>query len=213
MTFIREGVPNARLFCRYGALEGHSKPGLAKVFGKETVQKWRAGLLDRPPEMTNDHLYWHGRERKYRHLDPSQIPHTESLQDTIDRVIPLWDSCIAPDLRAGRNVMIVAHCNSLRGIVKHIDEMSTDDIQKMGIPNGIPLVYKFDKNLKPIPHKNSQPPLRGIWLEKKVHGRAAGIRFPVLFPDRCVFLLFAVCCLTGIVEESTGPRSRISPRN
>lgn len=155
-------------FCRYGALEGHSKPGLAKVFGKETVQKWRAGLLDRPPEMTNDHLYWHGRERKYRHLDPAQIPHTESLQDTIDRVIPLWDSCIAPDLRAGRNVMIVAHCNSLRGIVKHIDEMSTDDIQKMGIPNGIPLVYKFDKNLKPIPHKNSQPPLRGIWLEKKV---------------------------------------------
>eukprot|EP01033_Poteriospumella_lacustris_P008410 gene8410-6072_t len=151
----------------YGALEGHSKPGLAKVFGKETVQKWRAGLLDRPPEMTNDHLYWHGRERKYRHLDPAQIPHTESLQDTIDRVIPLWDSCIAPDLRAGRNVMIVAHCNSLRGIVKHIDEMSTDDIQKMGIPNGIPLVYKFDKHLKPIPHKNSQPPLRGIWLEKK----------------------------------------------
>lgn len=125
-------------------------------------------MSDRPPEMNPDHIYWHGKERKYRHLQPSQIPLTESLQDTIDRVVPLWDSCIAPDLKAGRNVMIVAHCNSLRGIVKHIDSINTDDIQKMGIPNGIPLVYKFDKNLVPIPHKNSQPPLREIWLEKKV---------------------------------------------
>jgi 2,3-bisphosphoglycerate-dependent phosphoglycerate mutase len=151
----------------YGALEGHSKPGLAKVFGKEIVQKWRAGLLDRPPEMNEDHLYWHGREMKYRHLQPSQIPTTESLQDTLDRAVPLWDSCIVPDLKAGRNVMIVAHSNSLRGIVKHIDGIGTDDIQKIGIPNGIPLVYKFDRNLKPIAHKNSQHPLRGIWLEKK----------------------------------------------
>lgn len=160
-------------YYRYGALEGHSKPGLAKVFGKEIVQQWRAGLLDRPPEMNLDHIYWHGRERKYAHLHPSWIPRTESLQDTIDRVVPLWDSHILPDLKAGRNVMIVAHCNSLRGIVKHIDGIGTDDIQKMGIPNGIPLVYKFDKNMKPVQHKNAQPPLRGIWLEKKGLLRAA----------------------------------------
>lgn len=157
--------------------------------------------------MTNDHLYWHGRERKYRHLDPSQIPHTESLQDTIDRVIPLWDSCIAPDLRAGRNVMIVAHCNSLRGIVKHIDEMSTDDIQKMGIPNGIPLVYKFDKNLKPIPHKNSQPPLRGIWLEKKVRTVDSIVLLAMLVCSSSIHTTHTRLRTTGITEESTRSRS------
>jgi len=158
----------------YGALEGHSKPGLARVFGKDIVQQWRAGLLDRPPPMNPDHIYWHGRERKYRHLNPSFIPQTESLQDTIDRVVPLWDSHILPDLKAGRNVLIVAHCNSLRGIVKHIDGIGTDDIQKMGIPNGIPLVYKFERNtMQPIAHKFAQPPLRGIWLEKKGLLRAA----------------------------------------
>lgn len=194
-------------FYRYGALEGHSKPGLAKVFGKGIVQKWRAGLLDRPPDMSDDHIYWHGRERKYRHLQPSQIPDTESLQDTIDRVVPLWDSCIAPDLKAGRNVMIVAHCNSLRGIVKHIDGISTDDIQKMGIPNGIPLVYKFDKNLKPLPHKNSQPPLRGIWLEKKV------LSSYTFYNDFETFVLSGLMRIVGTVEKSLRQRSGISPRN
>jgi 2,3-bisphosphoglycerate-dependent phosphoglycerate mutase len=153
---------------RYGALEGHSKPGLARIFGKEIVQQWRAGLLDRPPPMNPDHIYWHGRERKYSHLPAPLIPCTESLQDTIDRVVPLWDSHILRDLKAGRNVMIVAHCNSLRGIVKHLDGIGTDDIQKVGIPNGIPLVYKFDKNMNILPHKNAQKPLRGIWLQKKV---------------------------------------------
>jgi 2,3-bisphosphoglycerate-dependent phosphoglycerate mutase len=96
----------------YGALEGHSKPGLAKLFGEDTIQLWRgAGLTDRPPAMLENHLYWHGRERKYADLSSSLIPRTESLQDCIDRTIPLWISHILPDLQAGRNVMIVAHLN------------------------------------------------------------------------------------------------------
>eukprot|EP01038_Epipyxis_sp_PR26KG_P006832 gene6832-9354_t len=157
----------------YGALEGLSKPQLANVYGEEIVQRWRSGLYDRPPPMDPSHIHWHKNERHYSNLDPNDIPVTESLQDTIDRTIPLWDSHILPDLKAGRNVMIVAHCNSLRGMVKHIDGIGTLEIQKVGIPNGIPLVYKFDKNMKPMAHKNAAAPLRGIFLEKKGLLRAA----------------------------------------
>ncbi len=119
--------------------------------------------------MSDQHVYWHGREKKYSHLPSHIIPRTESLQDSIDRVIPLWDSHILPDLKAGRNVLIVAHRNSIRGIIRHIEGITTPDaVQKITIPNGIPLVYKFDNNIRPMPHRNSQPPLSGIWLEKKV---------------------------------------------
>ncbi|KAJ1442658.1 histidine phosphatase superfamily, partial [Ochromonadaceae sp. CCMP2298] len=126
----------------YGALEGHSKPGLANLYGEEQVQAWRAGLMDRPPAMSPDHIYWHAQDRKYNKIPASLIPTTESLQDTIDRTVPLWESHIKPDLQAGRNVLIVAHRNSLRALVKHIDGIGTADIQKMSVPNGIPLVYK-----------------------------------------------------------------------
>eukprot|EP00981_Chlorochromonas_danica_P009632 scaffold2798_cov160-Ochromonas_danica.AAC.1 len=177
----------------YGALEGHSKPGLAKLFGEEQVQKWRVGLYERPPPMSIHHPYWHGREKKYLNYANKYIanynmpdkatatgnyinnviPITESLQDTLDRTIPLWESHIMPDLRAGRNVLIVAHRNSIRGIIRHIDNIGVEDVHKVGIPNGIPLVYKFDKNMVPVVHRNAVAPLRGIWLEKKGLLRAA----------------------------------------
>ena len=151
----------------YGALEGLSKPELAVALGEELVQQWRAGLLEQPPPMTQDHLHWHGHERKYKGIDKKLLPTTESLQDTIDRTIPLWESQILPDLLAGRNVMIVAHANSLRGLIKHIDNIDTVGIQKIGIPNGIPLVYKFDKDMKPIVQHKAVPPLSGAYLEKR----------------------------------------------
>jgi len=137
----------------YGALEGHSKPGLAKAFGADIVQRWRLGLLDRPPAMTEDHVYWHGRDSKYATL--KYVPNSESLQDTIDRTIPIWNSHILHDLRAGRNVLIVGHRNSIRGILKHIDNLPMADVQKLSIPNGIPLVYKFDRDLQPITHREA----------------------------------------------------------
>lgn len=119
--------------------------------------------------MSPQHVYWHGREKKYSHLTPEQIPRTESLRDCIDRVIPLWDSYILPDLRAGRNVLVVAHRHSIRGLIRHIEGIqSPNNVNKIPIPNGIPLVYKFDQNMKTIPHRNSKAPLTGIWLEKKV---------------------------------------------
>jgi 2,3-bisphosphoglycerate-dependent phosphoglycerate mutase len=151
----------------YGRLEGLSKPGLALQLGKEIVQSYRSGLLARPPPMDSSHPYWHANERKYADLNPEQIPVTESLQDTMERTLPLWISRIEPALRSGRNVMIVAHGNSLRGIVKHIDNLDKDEIPKVGIPNGIPLIYKFDKNMKPIPNQNAVKPITGVFLEKK----------------------------------------------
>lgn len=157
----------------YGGLEGLPKPALAVALGEELVQKWRAGLVERPPVMTNIHAYWHGDEAKYKRLSPEQIPTTESLQDTIDRTLPLWESQILPDLKAGRNVMIVAHCNSLRGLLKHIDKLDTLQIQKIGIPNGIPIVYKFDSNMRPIEQRKAVPPMTGAYLEKREFIRQA----------------------------------------
>jgi len=160
----------------YGALEGLSKPELVVAFDEKTVQQWRSGLVERPPPMTETHVHWHRSDEKYRSLDPSLIPITESLQDTIDRTLPLWESHIVPDLKAGRNVMIVAHANSLRGIVKHVDGLGTQAIQKIGIPNAIPLVYKFDHNMRPIAQEKAIPPLSGVFLEKKDVLRQALLR-------------------------------------
>jgi len=148
---IKSYLLNERM---YGALEGLSKPELAKEMGEDVVQKWRAGLVERPPPVSESHLHYHQKEKKYARLDPSAIPITESLSDTIDRVTPLWEAQILPDLRAGRNVLIVAHGNSLRGIVKKIDNIKTEDIQRVGIPNGelAPILIRF-----PSPEKPSKP--------------------------------------------------------
>lgn len=151
----------------YGALEGKSKPDIAREWGEEVVQQFRSGLKGRPPPMEPDHPHWHHNERKYSDLKPWEIPVTESLEDTMKRTIPLWNTRIKPDLEAGKNVMIVAHANSLRGIVKHIDHISEEGISKVGIPNGIPLVYKFDRNMKPIKQAGAVDPLSGEFLEKK----------------------------------------------
>ena len=151
----------------YGSIEGLSKPGLAAEIGQEAVQAFRAGLHARPPAMDRDHHYFHGNERKYADLTEDEIPLTESLHDTMKRSLPLFNKKILPALRNGENVLIVAHGNSLRGIVKHIDGLSADEIQKVGIPNGIPLVYKFDKSMKPIKQEDAEGPLSGEFLEKK----------------------------------------------
>lgn len=148
-------------------MEGLSKPELAALVGEEQVQLWRAGLVDRPPSMTEEHPFWHRGERKYKNIPAHQLPLTESLQDTLDRTVPIWHENIFPDLKAGRNVMIVAHHNSLRAIVKEIDKLDTPDVQKLAIPCCIPLVYKFDQNMKPVSQSKAVPPLSGEYLEKR----------------------------------------------
>ncbi|KAJ8613610.1 hypothetical protein CTAYLR_006151 [Chrysophaeum taylorii] len=162
----------------YGALTGLSKPGLALEKGETQVQSWRHGLLDVPPPLTRDHAYYPGKERKYADLPEEMIPLSESLQDTMERTLPLWNSRILDDLLEGKNVLLVAHGNSLRGIVKHIDRISDEAIVNVSIPNAIPLVYEFDRvfadgrsGLAPrrVESKDSvaDPVLRGNFLEKK----------------------------------------------
>ena len=151
----------------YGALEGLSKPGCALELGEDIVQEYRIGLHARPPPMTPEHPSWHRNRRQYADLNPEDIPVTESLQDTMDRTLPLWNSRILPDLLRGRTVLICAHANSLRGIVKHIDGLTENEITQVAIPNGIPLVYKFDSDMNPIRLEGAVQPIRGEFLEKK----------------------------------------------
>jgi 2,3-bisphosphoglycerate-dependent phosphoglycerate mutase len=116
-------------------------------------------------------MYWPGRDRKYFDLSPDQIPATESLQDCMERAAPVWDDKIRKELRKGKNVMVVAHANTLRGLVKTIDNIGDDEIQEVAIPTGIPIIYKFDKQMNVLPPSGdrqtaSQIHMRGLFLEK-----------------------------------------------
>jgi 2,3-bisphosphoglycerate-dependent phosphoglycerate mutase len=154
----------------YGALEGKGKVQTCIEFGEENVAAFRTGFSARPPAMSRDHPNWHGNETKYSDLDPSCIPVSESLQDTMDRTLPLLAKRIIPDLLLGKTVLVVAHANSLRGVVKYIDDLSEEQITRVGIPNGIPLIFKFkveDGKLKPIALEKSEAPISGEFMEKK----------------------------------------------
>jgi len=136
----------------YGALTSLSKTDLAQELGHDLVQEWRSSLKTQPPPTTQDHPYWPGRERKYADLQQSQIPTTESLLDCMNRATPMWENKILYELRNGKTVLVVAHANTLRGLVKKIDNISEQDIQKVAIPTAIPIIYKFDQvqSMKPL---------------------------------------------------------------
>ncbi|KAL7570646.1 hypothetical protein ACA910_014920 [Epithemia clementina (nom. ined.)] len=155
----------------YGALTGLSKINTAEQLGHDMVQKWRNSLYARPPALTPSDQHWPGRERKYADLRPEQIPLTESLSDCMKRTIPLWETKILYELRNGRNVMVVGHANTLRGLVKTIDNISDEDIQDVAIPTGIPIIYKFDHNLQSIRPPGDrqtacQVHMNGLFLEE-----------------------------------------------
>ena len=155
----------------YGALTGLSKTETAEKLGHELVQEWRGSLRSRPPALQRTDHYWPGRDRKYADLTLDQIPMTESLMDCMQRTAPLWEQKIMYELRKGRNVMVVAHANTLRGLVKTIDNIADDDIRDVAIPTGIPIIYKFDENLNSIPPEGdrqsaSQVHMKGLFLEK-----------------------------------------------
>jgi 2,3-bisphosphoglycerate-dependent phosphoglycerate mutase len=155
----------------YGALTGLSKTETAARLGRELVQDWRGSLYSRPPALKRSDAYWPGKDRKYADLSADQIPFTESLLDCMERTSPLWEQKVCYELLNGRNVLIVAHANTLRGLVKRIDNIGDDDIQEVAIPTGIPIIYKFDKDLKPIPpsgdrQTTSQVHMNGLFLEK-----------------------------------------------
>mmetsp|Transcript_21216 Transcript_21216/g.44552 ORF Transcript_21216/g.44552 Transcript_21216/m.44552 type:complete len:911 (-) Transcript_21216:2083-4815(-) len=155
----------------YGALTGLSKTETAERLGAELVQQWRGSLRSRPPPLNPRDTFYPGRDRRHADLSPSQIPLTESLLDCMERTKPVWMDKISYELACGRNVLVVAHANTLRGLVKIIDGIGDDEIQDIAIPTGIPIVYKFDKNLNPIPPSSDQKTvtqlhMRGVFLEK-----------------------------------------------
>jgi 2,3-bisphosphoglycerate-dependent phosphoglycerate mutase len=133
----------------YGALQGLDKAQTVEKHGADQVKIWRRSYDIPPPALEFDDPRHPRFERRYAGIDPKDLPSTESLKTTLDRVLPLWTGRIAPELKAGRNVLIVAHGNSLRALVKMLDGMSDADIVEFNIPTGVPIVYELDDNLKP----------------------------------------------------------------
>lgn len=134
----------------YGALQGLNKAETAAAHGDAKVKIWRRSYDVPPPALTTDDPRWPGHDRRYAGLAPSDIPLTECLKDTVNRFLPLWNDEIAPAVRSGQRVIIAAHGNSLRALVKHLDGISDEDIIELNIPTGIPLVYELEDDLTPI---------------------------------------------------------------
>jgi 2,3-bisphosphoglycerate-dependent phosphoglycerate mutase len=134
----------------YGGLQGLNKAETAKKYGDEQVLVWRRSYDTPPPVLESSDPRSERGDIRYAKLKPEQIPLTECLKDTVERVMPLWEESIAPAIKAGKRVVIAAHGNSIRALVKYLDHVSDKDIVGVNIPNGNPLVYELDANLKPI---------------------------------------------------------------
>lgn len=134
----------------YGALQGLNKKETADRHGESQVKIWRRSYDIRPPALTPDDPRWDGRDPRYAGLKPEEIPLTECLKDTVERFLPYWHETIAPTIRAGKRVVIVAHGNSLRALVKYLDNIPESEIVELNIPTGIPLVYELNEDLTPL---------------------------------------------------------------
>ena len=136
----------------YGALQGLNKSDMAKQYGDAQVLQWRRSYNTPPPALEPTDARSERGDPRYAKLDPSQVPLTECLKDTVARVMPYWNETIAPAILGGQRVLVAAHGNSIRALVKYLDNIGDDEIVGVNIPNGIPLVYELDANLKPIRH-------------------------------------------------------------
>jgi len=134
----------------YGALQGLNKAETASKFGEAQVKIWRRSYDVPPPKLTADDERFPGRDPRYQSLTAAELPLTECLKDTVARFLPLWHETIAPAIQSGRKVLIAAHGNSLRALVKYLDNVSEADIVELNIPTGMPLVYELDDDLKPL---------------------------------------------------------------
>lgn len=132
----------------YGALQGKNKAEIREQYGEEQFMVWRRSY-DTPPPALDDSSEW-SQAGDPRYADVADLPRTECLKDVLERFLPYWEEQIVPDLKSGRTVLVAAHGNSLRALVKHLDGISDDDIAGLNIPTGIPLYYELDRNLKPV---------------------------------------------------------------
>jgi 2,3-bisphosphoglycerate-dependent phosphoglycerate mutase len=136
----------------YGALQGLNKADTAAKYGDDQVLVWRRSFDIPPPALEKDDERYPGKDPRYAGIEEKEIPVTESLKDTIARFLPFWLETIAPVVKSGKKVLIAAHGNSLRALVKYLDDIPDDEIVKLNIPTGIPLVYELDEGLKPVRH-------------------------------------------------------------
>lgn len=136
----------------YGGLEGLNKTETAAEHGEAQVHIWRRAYDVPPPAQSDDDPRFPGHDRRYADLLPGEVPRAESLKDTVARFLPYWHQVLAPAVQSGRRLLVVAHGNSLRALVKYLDNISDEDITGLNIPTGIPLVYELDANLKPREH-------------------------------------------------------------
>ncbi len=136
----------------YGALQGLNKADMAKKFGDDQVLVWRRSYDTPPPALEAGDPRSERADVRYAKLPPEQVPLTECLKDTVARVLPFWNESMAPAIKAGKRIVVAAHGNSIRALIKYLDNISDEDIVGVNIPNGIPLVYELDADLKPIRH-------------------------------------------------------------
>lgn len=136
----------------YGALQGLNKAETAAKYGDAQVKIWRRSYDVQPPALEKDDPRWPGKDPRYAALQPEDVPTTECLKDTVARFLPYWRETIAPTVKSGQQVIIAAHGNSLRALVKYLDNISDEEIVELNIPTGVPLIYELDQDLKPIKH-------------------------------------------------------------
>lgn len=161
----------------YGALQGLNKQETVEKHGMDQVMIWRRGFATPPPSLDKSSEYYPGNDPKYANVDPSDLPLCESLEMTANRFLPYWYDTIIPSMKEGKKVIIVAHGNSLRALVKELDNISEDTITSLNIPTGVPLVYDLDENFKPIPHPDAIAPLNGHYLgdQNDIRARIANV--------------------------------------
>jgi len=148
----------------YGGLTGLDKKETVAKYGAEQVGKWRRSYATPPPEIDTDSEYWPGNDNKYAHIAEAEIPLSECLKDTVERTLPYWNTAITPALKRGKTVLVAAHGNSIRGMLKYLDDIPDDVITGLEIPTGIPLLYHLDADLKPIKIDGCEGPLSGVFL-------------------------------------------------
>ena len=136
----------------YGALQGLNKAETAAKYGDEQVLVWRRSFDVPPPSLETDSEHYPGNDARYANLTDAQLPRSECLKDTIERVMPFWNESVVPSLRAGQRVIVAAHGNTLRALVMHLDRVSEKDIVGLNIPTGVPLVYELDTELNALDH-------------------------------------------------------------
>jgi 2,3-bisphosphoglycerate-dependent phosphoglycerate mutase len=136
----------------YGALQGLNKAQTAEEFGEAQVKVWRRSYDIQPPALKKEDPRYPGHDPRYKNLTEAELPLTECLKDTVNRFLPYWEKTIVPEIKKGKKVIIAAHGNSLRALVKYLDHVSDEKIVELNIPTGVPLVYELDENLHPIKH-------------------------------------------------------------